>query len=153
MQSGATYRDRVSETSVEAPSAPERTRSGVAWLYALMGVLAAGFGVAVGTLVAALIDAAYAPIEVVASTAIDLPPQAVKEWATSTFGTASKSVVVGVVVAAVIAIAAWAGAAARTRPAGGQVGRVVARRAGLGVIVMFLVLLFRRPRQYSLNRC
>ena len=116
MQSGATYRDRVSETSVEAPSAPERTRSGVAWLYALMGVLAAGFGVAVGTLVAALIDAAYAPIEVVASTAIDLPPQAVKEWATSTFGTASKSVVVAVVGVAVIAISAWAGATSRTRP-------------------------------------
>ena len=88
----------------------------MAWLFALMGVLAAGFGVAVGALVAALIDPAYAPIEVVASTAIDLPPQAVKEWATSTFGTASKSVVVGVVVVAVIAIAAWAGAASRTRP-------------------------------------
>ena len=51
-----------------------------------------------------------------ASTAIDLPPQAVKEWATSTFGTASKSVVVGVVVVAVIAIAAWAGVASRMRP-------------------------------------
>lgn len=88
----------------------------MAWLYALFGVLAAGFGVTIGTLVAALIDPAYAPIEVVASTAIDLPPQAVKEWATSTFGTASKSVVVAVVVVAVIAISAWAGAASRTRP-------------------------------------
>ena len=89
--------------------------SATAIVYALLGVLAAGFGVAIGTLVAALIDPAYSPIEVVASTAIDLPPQAVKEWATSTFGTASKSVVVGVVVVAVIAIAAWAGVASRTR--------------------------------------
>ena len=105
----------MSETAVDAPSAPERTGSSAAWLYALLGVLAAGFGVAIGTLVAALIDPAYSPIEVVASTAIDLPPQAVKEWATSTFGTASKSVVVGVVVVAVIAIAAWAGVASRTR--------------------------------------
>ena len=32
------------------------------------------------------------PATRLASTAIDLPPQAVKEWATSTFGTASKSV-------------------------------------------------------------
>ena len=89
--------------------------SATAIVYALLGVLAAGFGVAIGTLVAALIDPAYSPIEVVASTAIDLPPQAVKEWATSTFGTASKSVVVGVVVVAVIAISAWAGVASRTR--------------------------------------
>ena len=124
----------MNETAVEATPAPGRTWGGYVWLYALIGVLAAGFGVAIGTLVAALIDAAYAPIEVVASTAIDLPPQAVKEWATSTFGTASKSVVVGVVVAAVIAIAAWAGAAARTRPrfgiqvmlVGGVVGAVAA---------------------------
>ena len=102
--SGATYRDRVSETAVDAPSAPERTWSAAAWLFALFGVLAAAFGVAIGTLVAALVDPAYSPIEVVASTAIDLPPQAVKEWATSTFGTASKSVVVGVVVVAVITV-------------------------------------------------
>ena len=87
----------------------------IAVVYAVLGVLAAAFGVAIGTLAAAFIDPAYAPIEVVASTAIDLPPQAVKEWATSTFGTASKSVVVSVVVVAVMAIAAWAGVASRTR--------------------------------------
>ena len=81
-RSGATYRDPVSNTAIQAPSVPERTRSGAEWLYAFFGVLAAAFGVAIGTLVAALIDPAYAPIEVVASTAIDLPPQAVKEWAT-----------------------------------------------------------------------
>jgi DMSO/TMAO reductase YedYZ molybdopterin-dependent catalytic subunit len=101
----------VSATVVE-----EQRTSSPTWLFALFGLLAAGFGVAVGTLVAAFVDPAYSPIEVVASTAIDLPPQAVKEWATSTFGTASKSVVVGVVVVAVIAISAWAGVASRTRP-------------------------------------
>ena len=94
----------------------EQRTSSPTWLFALFGFLAAGCGVAVGTLVAAFVDPAYSPIEVVASTAIDLPPQAVKEWATSTFGTASKSVVVGVVVVAVIAISAWAGVASRTRP-------------------------------------
>jgi DMSO/TMAO reductase YedYZ molybdopterin-dependent catalytic subunit len=103
-------------------------------VYAVFGVLAAAFGVAVGTLVAAFIDASYAPIEVVASTAIDIPPAPVKEWATSTFGTASKSVVVAVVIISVVAIAAWAGATSRTRPrlgvqvmvVGGVVGAVAA---------------------------
>ncbi|MFM1966629.1 MAG: hypothetical protein RL134_2354 [Actinomycetota bacterium] len=103
-------------------------------MYAVFGVLAAAFGVAVGTLVAAFIDASYAPIEVVASTAIDIPPAPVKEWATSTFGTASKSVVVAVVIISVVAIAAWAGATSRTRPrfgvqvmvVGGVVGAVAA---------------------------
>ena len=111
------------DDTVAAPESASRAavdgtgrRPATAIVYAALGVLAAGFGVAIGTFAAALIDAAYAPIEVVASTAIDLPPQAVKEWATSTFGTASKSVVVGVVVIAVIAIAAWAGAASRSRP-------------------------------------
>ena len=116
---GATYRDPVSEvqgTPVETQPTPARIGSGPAWLYAVFGVLAAAFGVAIGTLVAAFIDPAYAPIEVVASTAIDIPPAVVKEWATSTFGTASKSVVVGVVAVAVVAIAAWSGVASRRRP-------------------------------------
>ena len=112
----------------------EQRTSSPTWLFALLGVLAAGFGVAAGTLVAAFIDPAYAPVEVVASTAIDLPPQAVKEWATSTFGTASKSVVVAVVVVAVIALAAWAGARSRDRVVwgiqvmliGGVVGAIAA---------------------------
>lgn len=106
----------MSETAVETQPTPARIGSGPAWLYAVFGVLAAAFGVAIGTLAAALIDPAYAPIEVVASTAIDIPPAVVKEWATSTFGTASKSVVVGVVAVAVVAIAAWSGVASRTRP-------------------------------------
>ena len=104
------------ETPAQLVQADERhVPAGRTWWYAAFGVLAAAFGVAVGSLVAALIDPAYSPIEVVASTAIDLPPQAVKEWATSTFGTASKSVVVTVVVVAVIAISAWAGVRSRER--------------------------------------
>ncbi len=89
------------------------------WVYAVLGVLAAAFGVAIGTLAAAFFDAAFSPVEVVASTAIDIPPAEVKEWATSTFGTATKSVVVGCVVAVVIAVAAWAGIQSRQRPAFG----------------------------------
>ena len=103
-------------TPVETQSTRARTSSGPAWLYAVFGVLAAAFGVAIGTLFAAFIEPAYAPIEVVASTAIDIPPAVVKEWATSTFGTASKSVVVGVVMVTVIVVSAWAGVSARLRP-------------------------------------
>ena len=134
--SGATYRDPVSNTAIQAPSVPERTRSGAEWLYAFFGVLAAAFGVAIGTLVAALIDPAYAPIEVVASTAIDLPPQAVKEWATSTFGTASKSVVVGVVIVAVIALSAWAGVRSRDRVSFGVQVMVVAGVVGAAAALL-----------------
>jgi DMSO/TMAO reductase YedYZ molybdopterin-dependent catalytic subunit len=103
-------------TPVETHSTRARISGGPAWLYAVFGVLAAAFGVAIGTLFAAFIEPAYAPIEVVASTAIDIPPAVVKEWATSTFGTASKSVVVGVVTVTVIVVSAWAGVSARLRP-------------------------------------
>lgn len=81
----------------------------------LLGVLSAWAGIAVGSLLAVWLGPAYAPVEVVASTAIDIPPAPIKEWATSTFGTAAKSVVVAIVIVAVIAIAAWAGSAARRR--------------------------------------
>ena len=124
---------------------PERTWSEAAWLYAVFGVLAAGFGVAIGTLVAAFIDPAYAPIEVVASTAIDLPPQAVKEWATSTFGTASKSVVVGVVIGAVIAVSAWAGVSARLRPRFGIQVMIVAGVVGAVAALLRPVDFFLAP--------
>ena len=121
---------------MQAPSVPERTWTAAPWLYAFFGVLAAAFGASVGTLAAALIDPAYAPVEVVASTAIDLPPQAVKEWATSTFGTQSKSVVVGVVIAAVVAISAWAGVRSRARVSFGAQVMVVAGVVGAAAALL-----------------
>jgi len=85
------------------------------WAYALLGLLAAGVGIAVGTLIAALHDPAYGPIQVVAASAIDIPPAPVKEWATATFGTAAKSVVVGTVLVAVVCLSLLAGALSRRR--------------------------------------
>ena len=85
-------------------------------LGAVMGVVAAAFGIAVGMLLAAFIGPAFAPVEVVASSVIDLPPAQVKEFFTATFGTAAKTVVVVLVVAVVVAIAAWAGAQSAKRP-------------------------------------
>ncbi|MFM8773180.1 MAG: molybdopterin-dependent oxidoreductase [Actinomycetota bacterium] len=101
----------MSSTVVE-----EQRTSSPTWLFALIGVLAAAFGAAIGTLLAAFMGPQFAPIEVVSSTAIDIPPAEVKEWATSTFGTATKSIVVGVVIVAVISISAWAGVRSRRRP-------------------------------------
>ena len=94
--------------------------------YALIGLIAAGFGLAIGQLTAALVDPAFGPISVVASSVIDLPPAVVKEWAVQTFGTASKSVVVGGVAVAVVALAAIAGIVAR-------------RRLWLGILITDLV--------------
>lgn len=94
--------------------------------YALIGLVAAGFGLSIGQLVAAAIDPAFAPVSVVASSVIDLPPAVVKEWAVQTFGTASKSVVVAGVVVALIALAAVAGILAR-------------RRLWLGILITDLV--------------
>lgn len=82
--------------------------------FAGLGLAAAFCGIAVGEIIAAAQDSAFAPIQVVASSAIDLPAP-VKEWATATFGTASKYIVVLIVVLAVAALAAWAGVLARTR--------------------------------------
>lgn len=80
---------------------------------AVAGLLAAIVGVLVGGLVASLHDAAYAPVQVVSASAIDLAPIAAKEWATETFGTASKTVVQSVVLVVLLAIAVAAGLLAR----------------------------------------
>lgn len=147
---GPTYRDRVSQTEGVAAvgiadDSSDARSGGPVWLYAVFGVLAAFFGVAIGSLVAAFIDPAYSPIEVVASTAIDLPPQAVKEWATSTFGTASKSVVIGVVVVTVLAVAAWAGVSARLHPRFGIQVMIVAGLVGAVAALLRPVDIFLAP--------
>ena len=106
------------------------------WAYAVIGMLAAAFGVATGTLVAALIGPAYAPIEVVASTAIDIPPAVVKEWATSTFGTATKSIVVAVVIITVLAVSAWAGIRSRDRVGFGVQVMIIAGVVGAAAALL-----------------
>jgi len=123
-----TYRDRVTDTATQAPEqqAPPSTRV----LDAAIGVLAAAFGVAVGTLLAAFMGPQFAPIEVVSSTAIDIPPAEVKEWATSTFGTATKPIVVAVVIATVVVVSAWAGIRSRRRPAFGAQVMIIAGVVG-----------------------
>jgi DMSO/TMAO reductase YedYZ molybdopterin-dependent catalytic subunit len=83
------------------------------FVFGLLGILAALVGIAAADLLASFFNEAYAPIQVVASSAIDIPPAPVKEWATSTFGTSAKYVVVASVIAAVAALAFVAGVIAR----------------------------------------
>jgi DMSO/TMAO reductase YedYZ molybdopterin-dependent catalytic subunit len=94
-------------------------------LYAGFGVLATLVGMAVGHLVAALIDPAASPVLAVGSTVIDLTPTPVKEWAVATFGTADKPILVGSVTLGALLLAAIGGILARRRFAAGALVLVV----------------------------
>lgn len=78
-------------------------------------MLAGLLGLAAAHLAAALTVPAASPVLAVGSTVIDLTPTPVKEWAIRTFGTADKAVLVGSVLAVVLALAAVAGILARRR--------------------------------------
>src|SRR5215510_9095836 len=66
---------------------------------AICGVLAAGVAIGIAQLLAGLSIQAASPVIAVGQAAIDLTPLPVKDWATSTFGTADKTVLLlGVVV-------------------------------------------------------
>ncbi len=85
------------------------------WPYALAGILAALAGTAVGHLVAAFVNPAASPVLAVGAAVIDSTPTPVKEWATSTFGTADKPILIGSVTVVTLALAGAVGALARTR--------------------------------------
>ncbi|MDP9406028.1 MAG: molybdopterin-binding oxidoreductase, partial [Actinomycetota bacterium] len=72
-------------TALTAPRRPRPT-----WRAALAGVLAAGVAVAVGELLAGLIDGARSLVIAVGDQVIDLVPSPVKEFAIATFGTNDK---------------------------------------------------------------
>src|SRR5215472_16366801 len=66
---------------------------------AMCGVLAAAVAIGIAQLLAGLSIPAASPVIAVGQAAIDLTPLPVKDWATSTFGTADKTVLLlGVVV-------------------------------------------------------
>lgn len=96
---------------------------------ALGGVLATSFGMAVGHLVAALLNPAASPVLGVGATVIDLTPTPMKEWAIEQFGTADKPILIGSVVVVTLLLAAVAGI-------------VAARRfvIGLGVLMALVVV-------------
>jgi sulfite oxidase len=135
---------------------------------ALAGLLAGAFDVAAGELFAAVLQWAGvkgtgSPVLAIGSAFVDRTPPGLKDFATSTFGTADKTVLlvgiavvlavlsaaIGVLTArrrplgllAIVALGAVAGIAALTRPGSGALDvlpAIVGAFAGMGVIVALL---------------
>ena len=83
---------------------------------ALIGVVSVAAAVGAGHLVAALVAPAASPPLAVGAAAVRLAPQALVEFATSTFGTADKAVLLGGVAIVLAIVAALAGLASRRSP-------------------------------------
>lgn len=81
----------------------------------MSGVVALGCGLGAAELLAGAVQAWRAPLISVGDRVVDATPPALKDWAISTFGTANKAVMLGVVVVVLIAAAAAIGVAATRR--------------------------------------
>lgn len=90
-------------------------RGGRILIGAIVGIIAAGSGLALGELAAAVTGPATSPVLSVGSAAIDLAPTPVKEFAIRTFGTADKLVLISGVLAMLVILSALGGILARTR--------------------------------------
>ena len=78
-------------------------------------MLAAVAGIAVGHLVAGLLDPASSPVLAVGSAVIDATPTPVKEWAVARFGTHDKPILLASVTVVTLLASAAAGVLARRR--------------------------------------
>ena len=108
------------------------TRSGFPrWWGAVCGLLAAAAAVGIGQLFAGFTVPAASPVVAVGGAAIDQSPQAVKDWAISTFGTADKTVLLGGVLVVVFLYSMAVGVLAMRRLALGFAGLVIF--AGIGL--------------------
>ncbi|MEQ6899879.1 molybdopterin-dependent oxidoreductase [Nocardioides sp. YIM 152588] len=105
------------DTATAPRSARPRTatRLAAALPWAGYGLLAAAAGLGLAHALAAVTDPATSPVLAVGSAVIDLTPTPAKEWAIRTFGSADKAVLVGSVLAGVLALAAISGLLARRR--------------------------------------
>jgi hypothetical protein len=108
------------------PRHPARDRLTRSLPFALTGVLAAVAGIAVGHLVAGLLDPASSPVLAVGSAVIDATPTPVKEYAVARFGTRDKPILLGSVTVVTLLASAVAGVLAR-------------RRSWLGVVFILLL--------------
>ena len=90
-----------------------RIRAGAA---ASLGIVSVAAAVGVGHLAAAFVAPAASPPLAVAGAVVRLAPLPLVEFATSTFGTADKPVLLAGIVVVLVAVAALAGLAARRRP-------------------------------------
>jgi DMSO/TMAO reductase YedYZ molybdopterin-dependent catalytic subunit len=97
------------------PRHPTRDRPTRSLPGALSGVLAAVAGIAVGHLVAGLLDPASSPVLAVGSAVIDATPTPVKEWAVARFGSRDKPVLLMSVTVVTLLASAASGVLARRR--------------------------------------
>jgi DMSO/TMAO reductase YedYZ molybdopterin-dependent catalytic subunit len=97
----------------------------------LCGLLAAAAAMGIGQLFAGFTVPAASPVVAVGEAAIDRTPLAVKDWATSTFGTADKTVLLGGVLVVVFLYSMLVGVLAMRRLALGYAGLAIF--AGIGL--------------------
>ena len=108
------------------------SRTGPArWWGAACGLLAAAAAMGIGQLFAGFTIPAASPVVAVGEAAIDRTPLAVKDWATSTFGTADKTVLLGGVLIVVFLYSMLVGVLAMRRLALGFAGLAIF--AGIGL--------------------
>ncbi|MGH3280009.1 MAG: hypothetical protein ACRDNW_12845, partial [Trebonia sp.] len=101
------------------------------WWGAACGLLAAVAAMGIGQLFAGFTVPAASPVVAVGEAAIDQTPLAVKDWATSTFGTADKTVLLAGVLVVVLLYSAGVGMLAVRRFALGLAGLAIF--AGIGL--------------------
>jgi DMSO/TMAO reductase YedYZ molybdopterin-dependent catalytic subunit len=89
----------------------------------------------IAQLVAGLTTPAASPVLAVGQAVIDATPLGVKDWATSTFGTSDKTVLVGGVLILLFAFAALIGIAAMRRLALGMAGLAVFTAIGMAAVL------------------
>src|ERR1700742_370019 len=98
---------------------------------AACGLLAAAAAIGIGQLLAGFTVPAASPVVAVGEAAIDHTPLAVKDWATATFGTADKTVLLGGVLVVVFVYSAAVGILALRRLSAGYLGLLIFAALGL----------------------
>lgn len=110
--------------------------------FALVGILAVIAGMAMGHLVAGLVQPAASPVLAVGSNVIDATPTSIKTWAIRRFGTADKAVLLSTVTVVALILAVAAGIFSRRR-----------RNLALGLIgvlgVVVIAAAYRSPSTAS----
>ena len=101
------------------------------WWGAACGLVAAAAAMGIGQLFAGFTVPAASPVVAVGEAAIDRTPLAVKDWATSTFGTSDKTVLLAGVLVVVFLYSMLVGVLAMRRLALGFLGLVIF--AGIGL--------------------
>ncbi len=99
------------------------------------GLIAAAAAMGIAQLLAGLTTPAASPVLAVGQAVIDATPLPVKNWATSTFGTGDKTVLVGGVLVLLFAFAAGIGVLAMRRLAYGLAGLAVFAAIGLAAVL------------------